>query len=154
MRRASLVESHQLLEFGAVGCLLQGGESLADVTGAGERDPVAVDSGPRLAVTGGRLLNDAPDHRERQPGGRVVRQKLIDLLGSAHGMLSQIVQTIVLSLVLQAYILAAPFYMQLAIDEVVLKDDRSLLMVLVWAFGLAMLFNAGASLLRSRIFVS
>ena len=69
------------------------------------------------------------------------------------GLASPLAQTLVLSLVLQAYILAAPFYMQLAVDEAVVKDDRALLGVLAVGFGLAMLFNAGAGLLRSRILV-
>ena len=70
-----------------------------------------------------------------------------------HGLASPLVQTLVLSLILQAYVLAAPFYMQLAVDEAVVKDDRSLLGVLAAGFGLAMLFNAGAGLLRSRVLV-
>jgi ATP-binding cassette subfamily B protein RaxB len=88
-----------------------------------------------------------------RPGGRVARQKLLDLVGSVRGLASPLAQTLVLSLVLQAYILAAPFYMQLAVDEAVVKDDRALLGVLAVGFGLAMLFNAGAGLLRSRILV-
>ena len=47
---------------------------------------------------------------------------------------SPLVQTLVLSLVLQAYVLAAPFYMQLAVDEGVVNDDRGLLSV--FALGL------------------
>lgn len=88
-----------------------------------------------------------------RPGGQVNRQKLSELIGSARGLASPLLQTLVLSLVLQAYVLAAPFYMQLAVDEAVVKDDRSLLGVLAIGFGLALLFNVGAGLLRSRILV-
>jgi ATP-binding cassette subfamily B protein RaxB len=63
------------------------------------------------------------------------------------------VQTLVLSLILQAFVLAGPFYMQLAVDEGVVNDDRGLLTVLAFGFGLAMLFNAAAGLLRARILV-
>jgi ATP-binding cassette subfamily B protein RaxB len=83
----------------------------------------------------------------------VVRPKLSEMLGSARGLLSPLLQTLVLSLILQAYVLAGPFYIQLAVDEAVVKDDRSLLALLACAFGVAMLFNASAGVLRSRILV-
>ncbi len=88
-----------------------------------------------------------------QPGGRVIKQRLVDLLGSMRGLASPLVQTLVLSVILQAYVLTGPFYMQLAVDEGVVNDDRGLLWVLAFGFGLAMLFNAVAGLLRSRILV-
>ena len=88
-----------------------------------------------------------------QPGGRVIKQRLVDLIGSTRGLASPLVQALVLSVILQAYVLTGPFYMQLAVDEGVVNDDRGLLWVLAFGFGLAMLFNAVAGLLRSRILV-
>jgi ATP-binding cassette, subfamily B, bacterial CvaB/MchF/RaxB len=88
-----------------------------------------------------------------QPGGRIIKQRLVDLIGSTRGLASPLVQTLVLSIILQAYVLTGPFYMQLAVDEGVVNDDRGLLWVLAFGFGLAMLFNAVAGLLRSRILV-
>ena len=88
-----------------------------------------------------------------QPGGRVVRQRLFDLIGPMRGLASPLAQTLVLSAILQAYVLAGPFYMQLAVDEGVVNDDRGLLAVLALGFGLAMLFNAGAGFLRTRLLV-
>ena len=88
-----------------------------------------------------------------QPGGRIVKQRLADLIGSTRGLGSPLAQTLVLSLILQAFVLAGPFYMQLAVDEGVVNDDRGLLTVLAFGFGLAMLFNAAAGLLRARILV-
>ena len=87
------------------------------------------------------------------PGGKVVKQRLADLVGSLNGLASPLAQTLALSIILQAYVLAGPFYVQLAVDEAVVKDDRGLLCVLALGFGLAMLFNAAAGLLRSRILV-
>ena len=87
------------------------------------------------------------------PGGQIVKQRLADLIGSTRGLGSPLAQTLVLSLILQAFVLAGPFYMQLAVDEGVVNDDRSLLTVLAFGFGLAMLFNAAAGLLRARILV-
>lgn len=88
-----------------------------------------------------------------QRGDHRARHRLTDMIGSLHGLASPLLQTLALSLVLQAYVLAAPFYMQLAVDEAVVKDDRALLGVLATGFGLAMLFNAGAGLLRSRVLI-
>ena len=88
-----------------------------------------------------------------EQGRHVQKQRLLDLIGSAQGLVSPLVQTLVLSAILQIYVLASPFYMQLAIDEAVVKDDRSLLAVLALGFGLAMLFNAVANWLRSCLLV-
>jgi ATP-binding cassette subfamily B protein RaxB len=88
-----------------------------------------------------------------QPGGRIIKQRLADLIGPTRGLASPLVQTLVLSVILQVYVLTGPFYMQLAVDEGVVNDDRGLLSVLAFGFGLAMLFNAVAGLLRSRILV-
>lgn len=58
-------------------------------------------------------------------------------------------QVLILSLLLQAYVVASPFYMQLAIDQAALKGDQQLLITLAIGFGLFGLFNMGAGLLRS-----
>lgn len=58
-------------------------------------------------------------------------------------------QTLLLSVMLQAYVLASPFFMQLAIDQAALKGDGELMTVLALGFGLFGLFNVGAGLLRS-----
>ena len=88
-----------------------------------------------------------------QPGGRVVKQRLTDLLGPWSDLTAPLAQMLVLSAMLQAYVLAGPFYMQLAVDEGVVSDDRGLLSVLAIGFGLAMLFNAVVGLLRSSLLV-
>lgn len=58
-------------------------------------------------------------------------------------------QILLMSLMLQAYVVASPFYMQLAIDQAALKGDMQLLVALAVGFGLFGLFNVGAGLLRS-----
>jgi ATP-binding cassette subfamily B protein RaxB len=90
---------------------------------------------------------------EFEPGTRVPPPRLADLLGSTRGLGSPLLQTLVLSVMLQAYVLASPFYMQLAIDEAVVKDDRELLSVLALGFALIMVVNAVAGLLRSWVLV-
>lgn len=74
--------------------------------------------------------------------------KLISLLHWTPSVVSGLLQTLLLSLVLQAYIVASPFYMQLAIDEAALKGDKDLLVALAIGFGLFAAFNAGAEALR------
>jgi ATP-binding cassette subfamily B protein RaxB len=58
-------------------------------------------------------------------------------------------QVLIMSIMLQVYIIASPLYMQLAIDQAALKGDVQLLTVLAVGFGLFGLFNLGADLLRN-----
>jgi ATP-binding cassette subfamily B protein RaxB len=88
---------------------------------------------------------------EFEPGVQVSRPRLAELIAAPRGLGSPLFQTLVLSVILQAYVLASPFYMQLAVDEAVVKDDRELLSVLALGFGLIMIVNAGAGLLRSWV---
>jgi ATP-binding cassette subfamily B protein RaxB len=86
------------------------------------------------------------EHRRRLRLGQMWNR----LTGLKRGM----VQTLVLSLVLQAYVLAAPYYMQIAIDSALPSLDLNMLTVLAVGFGLLLLVNAGASLLRSFVILS
>src|SRR4030095_7221420 len=67
------------------------------------------------------------------------------LSGSGHAL----VQVFALSAVLQILVLAAPFYMQLTIDEVIARGDVDLLAVLALGFGILMLVRVAASAMRS-----
>jgi ATP-binding cassette subfamily B protein RaxB len=69
------------------------------------------------------------------------------LTGSGHAL----VQIFVLSVVLQLFVLAGPFYMQLTIDEVIARGDVDLLVVLAIGFAFLALMKAAASALRSSI---
>jgi ATP-binding cassette subfamily B protein RaxB len=57
-------------------------------------------------------------------------------------------QVLLMSIMLQAYVIVSPFFMQLAVDQAALKGDRQLLSVLAIGFGLFGLFNIGATMLR------
>lgn len=57
-------------------------------------------------------------------------------------------QVVVLSLVLQVYVLISPFYMQFVVDDAVLKGDFDLLTGLAIGFGLFAIFNVVADTLR------
>ena len=69
------------------------------------------------------------------------------LSGSGHAL----VQIFALSAVLQILMLAAPFYMQLTIDEVIARGDMDLLVVLALGFGLLMLVRVATNALRSWV---
>jgi ATP-binding cassette subfamily B protein RaxB len=79
------------------------------------------------------------------------RLKLSQLWRRMTGMKRAIVQVIVLSLVLQAFVIASPYYMQVAIDQAIPALDHDMLSVLALGFGLFALINAGASLMRSFV---
>jgi ATP-binding cassette, subfamily B, bacterial CvaB/MchF/RaxB len=69
------------------------------------------------------------------------------LSGSTHAL----IQIFVLSAVLQILVLAAPFYMQLTIDEVIARGDVDLLYVLALGFGILLLVRVAASAMRSLV---
>lgn len=66
-------------------------------------------------------------------------------------MYTPLAQIILLSILLQVYVIASPFYIQLSIDQAALKGDHDILMVLALGFGLFCIFNSGASLLRGIV---
>lgn len=58
-------------------------------------------------------------------------------------------QILILSVLIQVYVVASPFYLRLAIDEAALKGDLSLLALLATGFAMFAVFNAGAAALRA-----
>jgi ATP-binding cassette subfamily B protein RaxB len=79
------------------------------------------------------------------------RLKITQLWQRMTGMRQALAQVVVLSLVLQAFVLASPYYMQIALDNAVPALDLDLLTVLAIGFALFTLINAGAALLRSYV---
>lgn len=82
------------------------------------------------------------------------RLRLAQLWGRMRGLKRVLLQVVVLSLVLQAFTLASPYYMQVAIDQALPALDNNLLLVLAFGFGLFTLINAAASLLRSFVLLT
>ncbi len=64
---------------------------------------------------------------------------------------SPLVQIFVLSVILELLVIAAPFYMQLTVDEVVARGDVDLLFTLALGFGLLMALNVATTAMRSHI---
>ena len=82
------------------------------------------------------------------------RARLSDFWQRMQGLKRILVQIIALSMMLQLFALASPFFMQLVIDEVVVSRDLGLLKVLAVGFALLMLIDAGVTVLRSLIIVN
>lgn len=92
-----------------------------------------------------RPSNDFQTGRQRE------RLKLSQLWRRITGIKRALLQVLVLTLVLQAFVLSSPYYMQLAIDQALPALDNDLLAVLALGFGLFTIINAGASLLRAFV---
>ena len=82
------------------------------------------------------------------------RMRLSQLWQRVTGLKRAIAQIILLSIILEAFVLASPYYMQIAVDEALPALDLSLLTVLAVGFGLFTLINSAASLLRSFVLLS
>ena len=82
------------------------------------------------------------------------RLRLSQLWGRMRGLKRVLLQVVVLSLVLQAFTLASPYYMQVAIDQALPALDNNLLLVLAFGFGLFTLINTAAGLLRSFVLLT
>lgn len=86
-----------------------------------------------------------------ETGKKRERLKLSQLWHNMTGFKRAIVQILLLTFLLQIYVIALPYYMQLAIDQALPALDLSLLAVLAIGFGLFTIINTGASLLRSFV---
>lgn len=67
------------------------------------------------------------------------------------GLKRSLAHVILLSFLLQLFALASPFYMQIVVDDVLLRKDENLLLVLAIGFGLLMLIQLGVSALREFV---
>ena len=86
-----------------------------------------------------------------ETGGRRERLRLSQLVQRVGGLKRALAQVLALTMVLQAFVLASPYYMQVAIDSALPALDNDLLVVLALGFALFVLINATASLLRSFV---
>ncbi|WP_436820114.1 peptidase domain-containing ABC transporter [Neorhizobium sp. DT-125] len=89
---------------------------------------------------------------ERKTESTILRWS--QLWSRINGLGSSFAQVVVLSVVLQVYVLALPYYLQVGIDTALPAFDRDLLVVLALGFGLFTVFNACASFLRSFVILA
>lgn len=67
-------------------------------------------------------------------GKKTQRLRLLDFCSGMTGLLPALIQLFALSLLIQCFALASPFYLQLVVDEVLVKQDRDLLVLLGLGF--------------------
>lgn len=82
------------------------------------------------------------------------RLRLRQLWSGSRGMARSLTQVVLLSLVMQTYALASPYFLQISIDQIIPTSDQDLLVVLAVGFLLFGMFAAGATLLRSFTLLS
>ncbi len=78
--------------------------------------------------------------------------KLFSLFNLDNSAWSALAQGLALSLFLQVFVLLSPYYMQLVIDEAILKGDLSLLTVIAIGFAVLIVFEAFTTVLRGLVF--
>lgn len=115
--------------------------------GRGERRMTLKEASPHFT---GVAVEFSPTG-EFERGDETVKMRLSDLWSRAVGLKRAIGQTLVLSLMLQVVTLAMPFYMQLVVDEVLVKFDTSLLVLLAAGFSLLTLINVASNALRDYV---
>ncbi len=77
--------------------------------------------------------------------------KLSELWDRITGLKRSLIQVFILSLLLQAFAIAAPFYMQLTVDDVIVSHDLDLMLILAIGFLLLMLIQVAVTALRSFV---
>ncbi len=82
------------------------------------------------------------------------RLRVSQLWQSMTGLKRALAQVLLLSVILQIFVLAMPYYMQVAIDNALPALDNDLLTVLAFGFALFTIINAVASLLRSFVLMN
>ncbi len=80
--------------------------------------------------------------------------KLSQLCGKIFGFKTSILHIVLLSIVMQVYALASPYYMQIAMDDVIPSLEIDFLTILAIGFALFCFVNATATLMRSLIMTS
>jgi ATP-binding cassette subfamily B protein RaxB len=79
------------------------------------------------------------------------RLRLSDLWGSISGLKRTFIHVLLLSLLLQLFVIVSPFYMQTVIDEVIVSQDKNLLLLLALGFLMVKLIQVGTEAMRGLI---
>ena len=99
-----------------------------------------------IAVEFSPMEHFAPIHRER-------RLPLTRLFTGAGAMIRQCIQIILLSLFMEALLLVAPWYLQIAVDDVIPRGDTRFLFLLAGAFAVVALFRLVTEIARGLLLV-
>jgi ATP-binding cassette subfamily B protein RaxB len=88
---------------------------------------------------------------EFEPADTRQRVGLGHFWSRARGLKRSLVQILSLSLLLQVFAIVSPYYMQTVVDDVILRNDGNLLLVLALGFGLLLLIETGTQALRQWV---
>ncbi|GHG76442.1 ABC transporter [Alishewanella longhuensis] len=80
-----------------------------------------------------------------------VRLRLTAFWSKVHGLWPTLFKMFILSLLLQLFLLASPYYTQLVVDEVLISHDKPLLVVLALGFGLLVIIQVITQTLRGWV---
>nr|WP_255616333.1 peptidase domain-containing ABC transporter [Microvirga puerhi] len=80
-----------------------------------------------------------------------VKLPLSTLWGRLRGVHRALGQALLLTVILQLVVLVGPFYMQLTVDDAIMKGDNGLLSALAVGFALLLVINVGATWLRAQV---
>ncbi|MCC6202809.1 MAG: peptidase domain-containing ABC transporter [Gammaproteobacteria bacterium] len=86
-----------------------------------------------------------------QPGQETKKLRLGQFWTRIQGLKRSFGQVLLLALLLQLFAIVSPFYLQLVVDDVLLRHDGHLLIVLALGFGLLLLIQVGTSALREYV---
>lgn len=77
--------------------------------------------------------------------------KITDFWGRIQGLKRNLIQILILSALLQVFVITGPLMQQLVVDDAITKQDTDLLLVLVFGFLFIGLFQTIVSYIRSRM---
>lgn len=101
------------------------------------------------SLTGVALeLTPAPEFEKKSD---IKRVKISELLGAVSGLKRSLLQILLLSLVLQIFMLLTPFFMQITVDHVIASSDGDLLLALGLGFGMLAIIQMASTALRSWV---
>ncbi|MGK9055489.1 peptidase domain-containing ABC transporter [Neorhizobium petrolearium] len=120
-------------------------------------DPVGRSDWLDMSSLSGHFTGVALELRPNETFERKTQRTVLrwsQLWSRIHGLGGSFAQVVLLSVVLQVYVLALPYYLQIGIDTALPALDKDLLVVLALGFGLFTVFNACASFLRSFVILA
>lgn len=100
----------------------------------------------------GVALEITPSARFEKKKDRI-ELRLTDFWQRIVGLKRSLIHLFLLALFLQIFAIFTPFYLQLIVDDVILKNDRPLLMALAIGFGLLLAAQTGVSILRELVVI-
>ncbi len=93
-------------------------------------------------------LTPSPEFKAKK---LITKVNLSDFWNKISGIKRVLIQIFILSIIIQIFAIASPFYMQLVVDDVIINRDYDLLILLAIGFGFLSLVSIFVSTLRSLV---